>query len=420
MAIHRRASAQSSGWIQSVVFNGLLLLIPLLAAQTLASALSGDGMGPEPTPVALAETRREIERSFERLAPRAADPRAFWADLVDRELNARDMSAARGFLLAAPIMLNSEDSRAVKAAAEIEPSGSADQRMARAALIFLPNDVRARYDAANRPPEVEIAAEEPVESAPSEADAETQSAVLEQAEATRRRFMLLGTPDDLAANTRAWKMGAETDTLLLRLNGIAMNADQVGGAAGRALAASAPQAVSILKAARRSGRLHPAYAQQLAQRVEAAMPEARLRAALDNAFDPSAPPSGQADRVSAAFLEALDVDALPRLKVELRHVAEISEATSAAGAVTLIEQVRGAGEMRKARLIAEAGGDRAIALVKQNGRGALSAADTGVRWTQMLVLQIMGLVAALMALILTTLSTLTRTFSPRPSVARLI
>ena len=82
--------------------------------------------------------------------------------------------------------------------------------------------------------------------------------------------------------------------------------------------------------------------------------------------------------------------------------------------MTLVEQVKDSADLRRVRLIAEAGGDRSVALVKQMGPHALRIADTGVRWTRELVLQFMGLTAAGLVMFWVTLSTFRRNFHRRP------
>ena len=40
---------KSSGWMQAVVFNSLLVLMPVIAAQSLSMAFSGEGFSDTPT-----------------------------------------------------------------------------------------------------------------------------------------------------------------------------------------------------------------------------------------------------------------------------------------------------------------------------------------------------------------------------------
>ena len=73
--------------------------------------------------------------------------------------------------------------------------------------------------------------------------------------------------------------------------------------------------------------------------------------------------------------------------------------------------------MRRARLVAEAGGDRASALVKEIGADTLRLARSGVQFTSALILQIMLLVAAAMALALSFAAVVQRSISNRPRKA---
>ena len=74
-------------------------------------------------------------------------------------------------------------------------------------------------------------------------------------------------------------------------------------------------------------------------------------------------------------------------------------------------------DLRRARLLAEAGGDRSVALVKQDGPGALRIADTGIKWTQQLMLQVMGLTASGLALLYVMIATFRRNVRlPKKSV----
>ena len=88
-----------------------------------------------------------------------------------------------------------------------------------------------------------------------------------------------------------------------------------------------------------------------------------------------------------------------------------------AAAITLIEHVKDSSDLRRARLLAEAGGDRSVALVKQDGPGALRIADTGIKWTQQLMLQVMGLTASGLALLYVMIATFRRNVRlPKKSV----
>ena len=138
----RKPSGSSAGWMPAFVFNSLLLLIPLLAVKALAATTPGEAYLEDRSAAVLAEARRGMDQTFSDLYDdKSATQREHWANLVNTQLKARNISAARGFLLAAPQMLSSDDARAIEAAAKADPSGTEDQRLLRASLLFLPSYV---------------------------------------------------------------------------------------------------------------------------------------------------------------------------------------------------------------------------------------------------------------------------------------
>ena len=111
-------------------------------------------------------------------------------------------------------------------------------------------------------------------------------------------------------------------------------------------------------------------------------------------------------RVQDAFAQSVDAHAAARIGNDLEELAVIAEATSIPGAVNLLEHVNNLSELRHARIIAEAGGDRAVALVAQMGPEALTMNVQTVRWSQSAILQIMALAAALIALLFSVMASL--------------
>ena len=121
------------------MFNSLLILMPVIAAQILGAAFSGATFSDAPTVEAIDQTRHNMDESFAAMAPRNADDKyKFWQDIVSRELTARDVTAARGFLLTAPQMLSREEVKELMAAADAEVTGTEDERIALAALSKKP------------------------------------------------------------------------------------------------------------------------------------------------------------------------------------------------------------------------------------------------------------------------------------------
>ena len=414
MARRRKRSIRSSGWMQAVMFNSLLILIPVIGAQVVGGAFSGATFSEAPSVEAIDQTRHNMDDAFTAMAPRnSADKYKFWHDIVSRELTARDVTAARGFLMAAPQMLDREDVKELMAAANSEITGTEDERIALAALRKLPVAVSERFaeamgSARNLNTQVDPAEEiaagaEPEAEEPAD---ETVSPIV------AARFALLGTYADLANHSERWMKGDRVDELVLKITGIGLEqADQPD-----ALAESNIRALSILKSARRSRRLTPEFNDYLTDRLNAALPDSVLKPALEEAFADLAITKVRVQRVRAAYASAINPKGLARLETDLAQIDRIGTLTDPSAAVTLIEQVKDSADLRRVRLIAEAGGDRSVALFKQMGPGAMRVADTGVRWTRQLVLQFMGLTAAGLVMFWVTWSTLRRNLRRRPRI----
>lgn len=414
----RNTSGLTSGWMPALIFNALLLLIPVLAINVMSATFAGEPQSDEPTAESIAETRKAIESAFEELSVTGEDSRTFWAGLVSRELEARNVSAARGFLLAAPQLLGREDARAIRAAAKVDPSGSEDQRLLRAALLFLPNDVRVGYEASARPRGTDLitpldaleleAGSGPVDGAAGAAFPGTLTAASFDPVRDMTRspeFSVLGTVEDLADRSRAWVRGDRQDAAEFKLAGIAMAVDAslLGTTDTRVT-----KAASVIKMALRSGQLDPQYARLLSQRIDSAIPDDVLSAKLETALADVAPLRVRAERVQAAFATSTDPRVAARLGPELNQIGRIVEVTSARGALTLMSHARSASDVRKARLIADAGGDRAVALASMLGDRVFFLTGMTVQWSITTILLVMALAAAVMALFLVTLSSLVR------------
>ncbi|MCH2078875.1 MAG: hypothetical protein MK180_18705, partial [Rhodobacteraceae bacterium] len=349
--------------------------------------------------------------------PNGTERRA-WAERIEATLDERDFSAARGYLLAAPLMLNKQDSAAVLAAADAESSGSRDQRLARAALLFLPEELRASYQRSTAPPpapeltpseddETETdAAEtpEPEADTPRATGNAVQLSPMDEPFAQQGSFFLLGDPADLTRRSQRWLAQEQVDSLQLRLRALGLMTQDDPSPESQAVF----EAASILRAAHRAGRLNDRFIRYLSSRVEDALPEDVLRAELVTAFEPVMTTEARTVEVLKAYETALQPAARERLASDMEIVARIAELTSSSGAIRLVEQARTPEDMRRARLLSESGGHRSVALARELGPDVLGLAQIGVKWSYGLVLQVMGLMALGMALVWTTLSALTQ------------
>jgi len=419
----QREVQRPSTWRQSLLFNSLILLLPIFAARIIIAAYTSD-IATDPLGLeARTETRAQIESEFNQLIIPDGQERRAWASRIEQTLDERDFSASRGYLLAAPLMLNRQDSAAVLAAADAESSGTRDQRLARAALLFLPEDLRASYQRTTAPPEpIEPLPETPEETP--DTGTETDAVAIETVPATPRvnadsvqlaplnepfagqgSFFLLGDPEDLTRRSQRWLAGEQVDSLQLRLRALGLLTQDDPTPEAQAVF----EAASIMRAAHRAGRLNDRFAGYLRSRIEDALPEEILRAELSAAFETVMTTENRTDQVLAAYQTALQPLARERLARDMTIIARIAELTSSSGAITLVEQATTPEDMRRALLLSEAGGHRSVALAREMGPEVLTLAQIGVKWSRLLVFQVMGLMALGMALIWTTLSALTQT-----------
>lgn len=405
--IQRLREADRRGtWRQALVFNSLLLVMAVLGVRILVNAYTPESVGDVADVQARDETRREIDRAFETIVPDGVQARTFWAEQISRQLAIRDFSAARGYLLAAPVLLDRNDRRALLAAAEAEEAGTYDERLARAGLLFLPNDVRANYQRAIERPYVAI--DDPVSAADAAADAEAPADAVRLRETppaaeTGPGFSLVGDRTDLVRRSQRWVNGDAIDTTQLRLTAIGLLEMQRPDSQSYYATS-----ISILRAAGRAQRLSPAYASYLSDRVNLALPEETTLAALRGVISSLVPASEREAQVLETYASEINPEGLGRLERDLRSIAQIASYTSPAGAVTLVELAQSPEDIRKLELVAQAGNDRAVALAKQIGPGVIDLAQIGVKWSTGLILQILALVSILLALCWTTFSALSR------------
>ena len=429
MRRQRKERTRKTGWMLAVMFNSLLILMPVIGARAVANAYDDRG-NQEGAADALTLATGRLLQDLSETGPRDDERKlAYWQDRIIAELNNQDMAAVRGYLLAAPEMLGRDVGEQIRLRAEAERIGSMDERVTRAALYQLPEAVATRIEASGRfsppgdtpeeaeiPPVPEATETEPdaAETTPevtteAEAPAEPETAgttapIVYQAQVRtedERRFQLLGSHADLAVMSQRWLDGDRSDELVLKLTGLGLvQLDHSDG-----LSASAPLAISILKSARRSQRLTPAFTEYLQARTEAALPDAALSEALVEAFGGLATSDVRAERVRAAYAATTDHSKLGDLDTDLRQIQRIAMRTSPNGTLTILSVVENGDDLRRARLLAEAGGERVIVLVRERGREALNAADAGISWNRNMVLEIMSLTAAGMLLFWLMLST---------------
>lgn len=408
----QREARRASTWRQSLLFNSLLLLLPVFAAEIVTEAFSADLASQMNSPIAQIETRDQIREALGELISGSEDKREAWAARVSETLNEGNFPAARGYLLAAPYMLDEQKARSVQAAAESDTAGTQEQRYARAALIFLPDDVRATYQRVVTPP----TAAEPATSAGSlparqETDTEGGAAPAQPVSGpetmsprdplkTGQILSLIGRTEDLTRRSQLWLADEPVDTFTLRLRGLGLVLQEDGSSSADQFAAAA----SVIAAGHRANRLEDRFSDYISGRVEEALPEAPLRDSLASALETTQTMEGYAAPVLAAFRDNIEPEALLRLSRDMETIADISSRVSPSGALSVLEQVATPEDMRRAKLVTLAGGELSVALSREIGQDVLGLAQIGVKWTLLLTFQIMALAAIGMAIFWTTLS----------------
>ena len=411
----------------AVMFNSLLILLPVIGARAISNAYDQDLTSREGAAEALQHANVRLLEELTAFGPRDEDSKLpYWQDRIIAELDARNMSAVRGYLLAAPQMLGRDLGEQIRVRAEAEVTGTPDERLIRAALQKLPENVAMRIMETERynPPAPQTPAALPGEAGPTEtpeppselgeaaAPAEEPEAPEPAADAPivlqanvrsedERRFQILGSYADLAVMSQRWIEGDRSDELVVKLTGLGLIQQDYSDGLSDATALS----VSILKSARRSQRLTASFSDYLAEQVDAALPDAALEPALQEAFRDLATTEVRAERVRAAYGASINQAGLGPLEGDLDQIQRLAAQTSPGGALTVLAVIEDGTDLQRARLLAEAGGERLIVLVRERGREGLKIADAGISWNRNTVLEIMSLTAAGMLLFWVMLST---------------
>ncbi len=289
---------------------------------------------------------RRVERLNSELIQLEFDRQRQWDDLVAMELMARDVDAARGFLLSARGML---PARAANQLSREAPANASDAQVELAALELLTPGTRARYEAtvpllSRRAASGAASARGPAPPSP-------------------------GDPRDFELIARALIAEPSTGSLQFILTGFSL------GLAGDISPRTARGAAALIEASRRED--YPAaFGVEIGDLVGASVPiESFRRAALANAQGEAA---GAFDNSAAAFRAAVDPEHARRVRTVLDEIGAMTEATSHDTAVALVTHAGEIRDLPKLRLIAQSTGDRAAAAAKRLQRdGRLRGAARG-------------------------------------------
>jgi hypothetical protein len=414
----------------ALIFNAALCASPFIAARAISTAYGDKRPAYEATSEAIAATRQAMDTRFARLSINGgAKPREVWANYIRDGLEEGDMTRVNGFMLAASAMLGPEDSAALKERIKVSDQ-TGDAALIQAAMAYLPEELQDTYERRSASVLSMFSASVPasaVEGAAKAGDkkgAEKGAAKQVQAKAEQppaddaklasaagaalddpdspARFSILGDMRDLSMTAARWTREGKTDEFAFMLVGV-----------GLILAdPESREGASILQSARRAQRLDPEFEAYLERKLFAAAPPEKIKRLLEGEF--------QSDygygATGPAVMENIFKSSVNRVELEdflsdLRILRDIARDTSPISAVAILSKVKDGADLRRARLVAQAGGDRAVPLALYDGDHLLDTATIAVPWTNTLRLQVAGLIACLALLGFVALSTFWKSFT---------
>jgi len=393
----------------ALIFNGALCAAPFMAAHLVSSAYGDRPTAFETTPEALAATRLAMDERFQLIsAGEEAEPREVWSDLVRNSLEQEEMPLVRGLLLGAPAMLGAPDGEALRARIEKVAKGVDDEAVLLAAVSYLPGEVQETYLNFNQGgPRFTAAATADVvaKATPSVALPDAPEPVDVTTPTPAERRVAINRVGDIRGLTDTAVDWANDDTIDLHaflLSGIALIMADSEAREGASVAMPA------LRARTQSPVPFKAY---LTRRIEDVVNVDEMKRLLSAElhFETGYTPDATAV-VEKAFRSTVDREKLDVLLNEFKILREIALDTSFEAAIAIVGRVQGGVDLRAARLVAAAGGERAVALEHFDGENLLETARTVIPWTNALRLQAAGLAACLALLGFVALTTFWKSF----------
>jgi hypothetical protein len=365
----RRGSVSRTalGALTALVFNLSLFALPFIAAALVQTVSTGDLIDYAPTPATKRATLNALKAEAARFARNGEDRKLTWNNLIARELGEGDIAAARGFALIAPALLPPGEAAKIQRQA---PPGDDRAYLAAAVPLIEPSYARQRF-----------------------------RSVIGSGE--NASFDVLGDARETADIAQRWRGGEAIDYMLFALGGATLGATDSPNDDVRLGA-------SVVKIAKNGARLSSEFSAALDAEVAAAIPPEKLRSELDAIFQNRDSIADEGAAAALAFTRARDPEAWSRLSDDLRLIGATARATSPSGAAQLISHARTSRDLERLRLLAEATGERAVAVAKRTpDRLVLKSARGAIRWTDRLVADIGWAVLAVIGLIVSAYAALT-------------
>lgn len=391
----------------ALAFNAAICLTPFVAARAVSTAYGDKRPAYEATSEALAATRQAMDNRLARLSADAeGPPREVWSGFVREQLEANNMSAVNGLLQAAPAMLDGADGAALKARIAVADA-TGEEAVLAAAVAYLPEDLQDEYERRSASPLALFSNSAPASavggtSAATQVDTAQPVSLPLAEEDGPARFSILGDLRDLSLTAARWARQDRIDEFAFTLAGV-----------GLILAdPEAREGASIVLSAKRAQKLDPDFELYLERKLYDAVPPQQLKQVLEGEFqnEYGYGTTGPAV-VESVFKSSVDRAALEGVLADLRILRNIAHDTSAQSAVVIISKVKDGSDLQRALLVAQAGGDRAVALARYDGDHLLDTARTVIPWNNALRLQVAGLLACFALLGFIALSVFVKSFT---------
>lgn len=360
----------------------------------------------EASPEAIAATREAMETRFRQIAQRRdAAPRQVWAELVRASLEDREIRRVRGLMLGAPAMLEGSDGEALRARIAVA-DGPGEQALIDAAMTYLPEDLQDEYEQKTRSVLSLFTASAPAAALPGAGgDERTDGAFADggaNEEDSHIEINRLGDMRQLTLTAVNWAHDDATDLHAFLLSSIGLILADPEAREGASVA------ISTLRTRMEGQAPFKSYLQR---RLEETVPAAEIKRLLAAEFRNEIGYSPHnTEVVERVFRNTVDREKLERFLSEMRVLREIARDTSHESAVAIVSHVKDGVDLRRASIVAQAGGDRAVALEHFDGDNLLETARTTITWSNALRLQVAGLGACLMLLAFLALSVLWKSF----------
>lgn len=383
----------------ALIFNGALCVTPFMAAHLVSAAYGDRPTAFEATPEAIVATRQAMDERFQQIsADDEAEPRQVWANLVRKSLEEKELPLVRGLLLGAPAMLDGEEGDALRARIAVADATGEDAVL-QAAVAYLPEDLQDAYERSTQSIVSMFSASAP---ATAVATSAPSVPVVQTADERRIETNRLGDIRQHTMTAVGWANDDNTDVHAFLLSGI-----------GLILAdPEAREGASVAMSTLRTRTQGPVpFKTYLAKRIEDVVPvdEVKHLLSAELHYEVSYTPDASAV-VERVFRSTIDREKLEGLLAEFRILRDIASDTSVEAAIAIVSRVSDGVDLRAARLVAAAGGERAVALEHFDGDNLLETARTVIPWTNALRLQAAGVAACLALLAFVALTTAWKSF----------